>query len=32
MGDGTLWGLNPIFVGWIGALAILALWDHLRGK
>lgn len=28
----TLFGMSPIFVGWIGALCILALVGWLRGK
>lgn len=27
-----LWGLNPGLVGWIGAMLVLAVWNHLRGK
>lgn len=28
----TIFGMNPIFVGWIGALCVLALINWLRGK
>jgi len=28
----TLFGLNPGLVGWIGAMLVLAIWNHLRGK
>ena len=30
--SGTLFGMNPIFVGWLGALLVLGLIDWLRGK
>jgi hypothetical protein len=25
-------GINPIMLGWIGALCVLALWNSLRGR
>ena len=28
----TIFGLNPIMVGWLGAILLLALIDRLRGK
>jgi hypothetical protein len=28
----TLFGMNPIFVGWVGSVLVLALIDWLRGK
>lgn len=27
-----LWGLSPAYVGWLGALAVLAIWNYLRGR
>ncbi len=30
--DQTIFGMNPIFVGWIGAILLLGLIDWLRGK
>jgi hypothetical protein len=32
MEDGTIFGLSPIVVGWLGAIAVLALIRWLRGK
>lgn len=28
----TLWGFDPIYLGWLGAVLILALIDQWRGK
>ncbi len=30
--DQTILGMNPIFLGWLGAIAVLAIWNGLRGK
>lgn len=27
-----LWGFDPIFLGWLGALVILAAWNAWRGE
>lgn len=25
-------GIDPIMLGWLGALAVLAVWNSLRGR
>jgi hypothetical protein len=25
-------GVNPIYLGWVGALCVLAVWNSLRGR
>jgi hypothetical protein len=28
----TLWGLNPIWVGWLAAAVVLGLWNSRKGE